>query len=82
MLDIDRFKRVNDTYGHAMGDEVLVGMARLLRDNTRDADALGRLGGEEFVVVCRHCDAAACMDAAMKLREAIAALRNRVLPRR
>lgn len=71
MLDIDHFKRVNDTYGHAIGDDVLVGMAKLLRENTRDADALGRLGGEEFVVVCRHCDATACLDAALKLREAI-----------
>nr|MDQ3056940.1 GGDEF domain-containing protein [Pseudomonadota bacterium] len=71
MLDIDHFKRVNDTYGHAVGDDVLVGMAKLLRNHTRDADALGRLGGEEFVVVCRHCDAAAGMAAAMKLREAI-----------
>lgn len=73
MLDIDHFKRVNDTYGHAVGDEVLIAMAQLLREHTRDADALGRLGGEEFVVVCRHSDAAASLRAAMKLREAIAA---------
>ena len=73
MLDIDHFKRVNDSYGHAVGDEVLIAMAQLLREYTRDADALGRLGGEEFVVVCRHSDAAACLRAAMKLREAIAA---------
>lgn len=71
MLDIDHFKRVNDTWGHAVGDDVLIGMARLLRDNTRDADALGRLGGEEFVVVCRHCDTEACRATAVKLREAI-----------
>jgi diguanylate cyclase (GGDEF)-like protein len=71
MLDIDHFKRVNDTYGHAVGDDVLVAMAKLLRENTRDTDALGRLGGEEFVVVCRHCDATACLDAALSLREAI-----------
>ena len=73
MLDIDHFKRVNDTYGHGVGDEVLVGMAQLLRQYTRDADALGRLGGEEFVVVCRHSNAAACLRTAMKLREALAA---------
>jgi diguanylate cyclase (GGDEF)-like protein len=73
MLDIDHFKRVNDTYGHGVGDDVLVGMATVLRENTREADALGRLGGEEFVVVCRHCDAEACLSAATKLREAIAA---------
>ena len=73
MLDIDHFKRVNDTYGHGVGDDVLVGMARLLREHTRDADALGRLGGEEFVVVCRHSNAEACLQSAIKLREAIAA---------
>jgi diguanylate cyclase (GGDEF)-like protein len=72
MLDIDHFKRVNDSFGHATGDEVLITMARLLRENTRDADALGRLGGEEFVVVCRHTNAGACLRTAMKLREAIA----------
>lgn len=72
ILDIDHFKRINDTYGHAVGDDVLVGVAKLLRDNSRDADALGRLGGEEFVVVCRHCDAAASAAAATKFREAIA----------
>lgn len=73
MLDIDHFKRVNDTYGHAAGDDVLVGIAKLLRDHSREADALGRLGGEEFVIVCRHCDAAASTAAASKLRESIAA---------
>ncbi len=73
LLDIDHFKRVNDTYGHGVGDDVLVGMAKLLRENSRDADALGRLGGEEFVVVCRHSNAADCLVAAVKLREAIAA---------
>ena len=73
MLDIDHFKRVNDTSGHAVGDDVLIALARLLRENTRDADALGRLGGEEFVVVCRHSDAGACMMMAGHLRESIAA---------
>ena len=69
MLDIDHFKRVNDSYGHGVGDEVLIAMAQLLRDHTRDADALGRLGGEEFVVVCRHSNAAASLRTAMKLRD-------------
>ncbi len=73
MLDIDHFKRVNDTHGHGVGDDVLVGMAKLLREHTRDADALGRLGGEEFVVVCRHSNAKDCLVAAVTLHEAIAA---------
>jgi len=73
MLDIDHFKRVNDTHGHGVGDQVLVAMANKLREHTREADALGRLGGEEFVVVCRHSNVAGCLRTAMKLREAIAA---------
>jgi diguanylate cyclase (GGDEF)-like protein len=73
MLDIDHFKRVNDGHGHAAGDAVLRGMADILRYCTRDADALARLGGEEFVVVCRHCPLEACLPTADKIREAIAA---------
>ena len=72
MLDIDHFKRVNDTHGHGVGDDVLVGMANLLRQNMRETDALGRLGGEEFVVVCRHNNFSESMAAATKLRQAIA----------
>ena len=71
MLDIDHFKVVNDTYGHGAGDSVLVEMAKLMRQHTREADALGRLGGEEFIVVCKHSKAADGMAAAVKLRHAI-----------
>ena len=73
MLDIDHFKRVNDAHGHGVGDEVLVGVAQLLREHIREADALGRMGGEEFLVVCRHSNAADCMVVAAKLRQAVAA---------
>lgn len=72
MLDIDHFKRVNDTYGHGVGDEVLIAMSKLLREQTREVDALGRLGGEEFLVVCPHSSAAGSLSIAAKLREAIA----------
>lgn len=50
-LDLDRFKQVNDTHGHAVGDAALVHAARLLRSAVRDTDTVGRLGGDEFVIL-------------------------------
>ena len=52
LLDIDKFKLVNDRYGHDVGDEVLVDVASLLEENTRGVDTCGRWGGEEFLIVC------------------------------
>lgn len=52
LIDIDHFKRINDRFGHAVGDEVLVNIAKLLQAQIRSVDALGRWGGEEFMVVC------------------------------
>ncbi len=73
MVDIDHFKRVNDTYGHGAGDIVLTGVADVLRGSTRDSDAVGRLGGEEFVVLCRHSTRDGGMVAAENLRATIEA---------
>ena len=50
-MDIDFFKRINDRFGHAGGDEVLVAMAQLMRGSFRQADRLFRCGGEEFVII-------------------------------
>ena len=61
LLDIDHFKRVNDTWGHGQGDVVIRTLANLLRNRLRESDAIGRYGGEEFLVVLPQCDArAAC----------------------
>ena len=71
VLDIDHFKRVNDNYGHLIGDEVLLLMARLMRTNFRFHDQLYRFGGEEFVILMR-CDSAAHAENALeRLRERV-----------
>ena len=71
MLDIDRFKRVNDTHGHAVGDQILVGMVRLISDALRKQDVLARFGGEEFVVYLPDTDINAAVHIAERLRALI-----------
>ncbi len=56
VLDIDHFKRVNDTYGHLMGDEVLLHFSQCMNETFREYDLLFRVGGEEFVVILRNVD--------------------------
>lgn len=52
LFDIDDFKEVNDTYGHLVGDKILIEMATILTQNTRETDFIGRWGGEEFIIIC------------------------------
>jgi diguanylate cyclase (GGDEF)-like protein/PAS domain S-box-containing protein len=74
MVDIDHFKRVNDTHGHEAGDEVLKGVAEALRSTARGADLVARFGGEEFVLVLPDTSAELAVRIAERLRVAIEAL--------
>ena len=71
LLDVDRFKQYNDTYGHPDGDRVLKQVAAALRDNARATDFVARYGGEEFVVILPDTDAKGAMQIGERLRQAI-----------
>jgi diguanylate cyclase (GGDEF)-like protein len=71
-LDIDHFKRINDSFGHDVGDEVLRGVAQVLRSSTREVDRVFRVGGEEFAVLVAETDALGAQVAAERIRAAIA----------
>jgi diguanylate cyclase (GGDEF)-like protein len=75
MLDIDDFKAVNDTYGHPQGDAVLRQVARILRENSRDADSPARYGGEELSLILPHTDLEGAYAIAERIRTAVAELR-------
>jgi two-component system, cell cycle response regulator len=72
MLDIDYFKKVNDTYGHAVGDEVLKQFSKICRDRARAMDTVARIGGEEFVIMLPETSKDAAYQFADMLREKIA----------
>jgi two-component system cell cycle response regulator len=71
LLDLDRFKDVNDTYGHAAGDAVLVEVARRVRDNLRGVDMVARIGGEEFLVAMPETALSQARFAAERLRQVV-----------
>ncbi|MFM4961384.1 diguanylate cyclase [Aeromonas caviae] len=69
MLDIDHFKKVNDTHGHAVGDNVIRALANLLRQRLRRVDSLGRYGGEEFLAVLPDCNGAQAVKIIDQIRQ-------------
>lgn len=71
LLDVDHFKTVNDTYGHAVGDDVLRELSALVSANIRAGDHFARWGGEEFILVCDNTDLTHAKELAEKLRELI-----------
>jgi diguanylate cyclase (GGDEF)-like protein len=73
MVDIDHFKQVNDRYGHAVGDEVIIAVAQACAGGKRQSDIVGRLGGEEFAVLLPETDPAQAAIVAERLRNTIAA---------
>jgi diguanylate cyclase (GGDEF)-like protein len=73
MFDIDHFKRVNDSFGHAAGDEVIRSVGKIIAGQIRTTDKVARFGGEEFVVLLRETDAAGATLLANRIREAIEA---------
>ncbi len=73
LMDIDYFKRINDTHGHAVGDEVLVAVAQLLKASLRESDFVARHGGEEFIALLIDTDSHHAAQVAEKIRAVIAA---------
>lgn len=71
LLDIDHFKKVNDTFGHDVGDAVLIHVAKLLKGQLRATDIFARYGGEEFVVLAPHTDINGAIQLAEKLRSTL-----------
>jgi len=75
LLDIDKFKGINDSYGHAIGDALLVETAKVLRRTSRNADVLARWGGEEFILFLPETDSVHAVALAERLRSTIANIR-------
>lgn len=74
MIDLDHFKAVNDTHGHLFGDRILARVAQVMRERIRAVDALGRFGGEEFLLVLPDTDGEGALKLAEELRQAVASL--------
>ena len=72
MLDIDHFKLVNDSYGHPIGDQVLINLAHVCKEELREIDIFGRVGGEEFLIALPETPESKAIDVANRLRIAVA----------
>lgn len=73
MADIDHFKMINDTYGHPIGDKVLIGLVKCCQEELREIDIFGRVGGEEFLIALPETNHNQAIEVAERLRESISA---------
>ena len=80
VIDIDHFKRINDQYGHVVGDEVLKQIGLVMRQSLRSHDVAGRYGGDEFTVLCRNASAQEAYFVALRIRERLGSIRIREHP--
>jgi len=71
MIDIDHFKKINDTYGHDIGDKVIVTLADILRSSTNPSDVVARFGGEEFCVVLKNINRYSALDILERIRQTV-----------
>jgi diguanylate cyclase (GGDEF)-like protein len=74
MLDVDHFKRYNDSYGHLVGDEVLTTLCSAIKLHIKNVDAVGRWGGEEFVIFLPNASADQTQQVALRIRETMSTL--------
>lgn len=75
MCDIDHFKEINDTYGHQIGDEVIVAISNIIQENIRESDMAGRYGGEEFILFLNQTSVSDAEELAQRIRQKIRTLR-------
>ncbi len=75
MFDIDNFKKINDTFGHAIGDQVLIGLTRIICDQLRSADVIGRYGGDEFVILLPQSSVQDALSLANRIHNSLAVTR-------
>ncbi len=75
MLDVDHFKQYNDTFGHLVGDEVLISLCKVIRQHIKNTDAVGRWGGEEFCVSLPNADREQAVQVAQRIRESMASMK-------
>lgn len=73
LIDVDKFKQINDTYSHHVGDEVLKGIAQILRSHIREDDMAARLAGDEFVIVFKNAELAVAQQVCMRIGDAVRA---------